>query len=423
MPIQKKKFEYKWVIFALCFLMNFICLGFCSSNKGMFLTAITDALNIKRSLFAINDSCRFIASAVVNLFFGTLIYKFGVRKMTVVGFAATISAMLIYAVAENVLVFYLGGGLMGIGLAFTSTSMTGSIVRRWFNKDVGKYTGIVFASNGIGAALSSQIISPIIHQPDDPFGYRKAYLLIAAIVAVTGIIVVALLREQPREGLCAADVKTVKRKGVSWYGIDFATARKKHYFYLAAVVVLLTGLCLQGINSAYVAHLQDIGMPSEFVATVISVFALLLTTSKIVVGWMYDRFGLRAVMTACPIAAVAAFVLLSVITPNSTGMVLVFVFCVLYALALPLETLVIPLIVNDLFGSVSYDKMLGIFSAVNYVGYAVGSPLINLSYDVLGSYKYVLMICAVLMLAGYIAFRFVLKEVEKLRQQVLQEQT
>jgi predicted MFS family arabinose efflux permease len=103
-------------------------------------------------------------------------------------------------------------------------------------------------------------------------------------------------------------------------------------------------------------------------------------------------------------------------------MTLAMIFCVLYALALPLETLVIPLIVNDLFGSVSYEKMLGIFSAVNYIGYAVGSPVINLTYDVFGSYKYALWVCAGIMLCGCIAIRFVLGEVVKIRQQQTMEE-
>ena len=84
--MEKKKFEYKWIILVLCVLMNFVCLGFCSSNKGMYLTAITEAWGMPRSLFSINDSCRFIASAVVNLFFGALIYRWGIRKMVAVGF-------------------------------------------------------------------------------------------------------------------------------------------------------------------------------------------------------------------------------------------------------------------------------------------------------------------------------------------------
>lgn len=389
----------------------------------MYLAAITDVLGIKRSLFSISDSCRYVASALVNVFFGTLVYKFGVRKLTAVGFVAAVAAMVTNAVAERVSVFCIGGTLLGIGMALTTTGMTGSIVRRWFTNDIGKYTGIVFASNGLGAALAAQIASPIIYQPDNPFGYRQSYLLVAAIVTVTGILVVTLLRDKPKEDAKIAPTPVIKKKrGVMWYGVDFATARKKPYFYIAAAVVLVTGICLQGVNSAYIAHLRDVGMSPEFTATVSSVFALLLTGAKLTVGWMYDRFGIRTVMTVCPLSALAAFIIMVVVAPSGLGMVLAMVFCVLYALAMPLETLMIPLIVNDLFGSVSYDKMLGIFSAINYTGFALGAPIVNLSYDMIGSYKYALIICGVLIALCGVLFRFVLKEVNKVMKQVQLEQ-
>lgn len=419
--MEKKKFEYKWIILVLCVLMNFVCLGFCSSNKGMYLTAITEAWGMPRSLFSINDSCRFIASAIVNLFFGALIYRWGIRKMVAVGFVFTTASMVTYTLADHVLMFYLGGMLMGIGLAFTTTSMTGCIVRRWFHKDIGKYTGIVFASNGVGAALAAQILQPIIDS--GTFGYRKSYLLVAAIVTVIGILVVTLLREKPAQEPPVAAATGKKKRGIAWRGLEFAQICKKKYFYLAGATVLLFGICLQGMNSAYMAHLKDVGMSSEFRAMVQSLFMLFLTATKLIVGWMYDRFGLPTVMAVCPIAAVVAFFVLTLVAGTSlTAMTLAIVFCVLYALALPLETLVIPLIVNDLFGSVSYEKMLGIFTAINYTGYALGSPAINLTYDVFGSYDYALFVCAGIMLCGCIAFRFVLKEVSKIRQQQLAEE-
>ena len=417
----ENKFDYKWIIFALCILMNFVCLGFCSSNKGMYLTAITEALNIPRSLFAINDSFRFAASAIVNLFFGAMIAKWGIRKMVAAGFVFTIASMLTYAFAGNVILFYLGGMLMGIGLAFTTTSMTGCIVRRWFHKDIGKYTGIVFASNGIGAALAAQIMQPIIDT--GTFGYQKSYLLVAAIVTVIGILVVALLREKPAQEPPVVVATGKKKRGIAWRGLEFFQIRKKKYFYLAGATVLMFGICLQGMNSAYMAHLKDVGMSSEFRAMVQSLFMLFLTATKLIVGWMYDRFGLPTVMAVCPIAAVVAFLVLTLVAGTSlTAMTMAMVFCVLYALALPLETLVIPLIVNDIFGSVSYEKMLGIFTAINYTGYALGSPAINLTYDVFGSYNYALLVCAGVMLCGCITFRFVLKEATKIRQRQAMEE-
>ena len=102
---MKKKFsyDYKWVIVALCFLMIFIGLGFCSSNKSLYLSAITEALGIKRSAFSIGDSCRYVATAIINIFFGTLVNKFGMKKLIAAGFVCLIGSCVFYIIGTNII--------------------------------------------------------------------------------------------------------------------------------------------------------------------------------------------------------------------------------------------------------------------------------------------------------------------------------
>ena len=412
--IMKRKFDYKWIILAVCFLMTFVCLGFCSSNKGLYLSAITEALGIKRSLFSINDSCRFVTSAIINLFFGSLVGRFGVKKMTAFGFASLIASTLIYAFAENILVFYLGGMLLGVGLAFTTTTMASSIIRRWFKKNIGKYTGIVFAANGIGGAVAAQIVSPLINEEGNPFGYRKAYIVVAIILLVVGIIVVALIQAKPsNEEKEVVDETQKKVKRTIWRGIDYDVVKKRPFFYIVAIVVLLTGFILQGISGVYAAHMKDVGLNAGYIATVASVCSLMLTVSKIVVGALYDRFGLRTIMYFCQGSAILAYVAMVLLDASGSGMVLAMIFALFYALALPLETLVIPLIVNEMFGAVSYDKILGVLLAMNYTGYALGAPIVNLCYDQFGSYKPILLVFSLLLIPLCIMFQYAISAANK----------
>ena len=125
--------RYRWVIVAASFLMVFVCLGFCSSSKSLYLAAITEALGIKRSLFSINDSCRYIATAVVNLFFGELCARFGRKRLIAAGFACLIASMLLYAYAPNIYLFYLGGcwasALRGRQRRWSAASCTAGVRR------------------------------------------------------------------------------------------------------------------------------------------------------------------------------------------------------------------------------------------------------------------------------------------------------
>ena len=424
---QKRTFDYKWVILVVCFLMVFVCLGFCSSTKSLYLDVITKAMNIPRTQFAFNDSARFISSAIINLFFGTLIYKYGVKKLTAFGFIMLIVSMLTYAFAPNVIVFCLGGAFLGIGLTFTTTTMASSVIRRWFHKDIGKYTGLVLAANGVGGAVATQILSPIIESQRPIMGrpgYQISYLLVATLLLALGIVVVILLRERPKDvSMSATPVGKKKARGSSWVGIDFKTAKTRPYFYIVTFIVFITGFSVQGISGVYKAHMRDVGMDSNLVANIITVFSLVFTAAKILVGVIYDKFNLRKVLIVCEGAAILSFTILAFITPTTTGAILGFIYAVAFAFAMPLETLVIPLIVNDLFGNASYDKILGLMIAANYTGYAVGAPIVNLCYDMFGTYKPMLLILATVMLCSFIIFQFVITASNKEKAKVIAEQS
>ena len=421
---MKKKLDYQWVIVVTCFIMEFVALGFCSSNKSLYLGAITEALNIKRSLFSINDSVRFITSAVVNLFFGALIQKLGARKMVGIGFAALIAAMQIYAHANNVFVFYIGGSLLGLGLAFCTTTMIGSIIRRWVKENTGTILGFVLAANGLGGALAAQIVTPIIYEEGNPFGYRNAYNLVTLILVATGILAVVFLRNQPKNDTSTAAPTPHKKKprGGGWIGISYEDARKKPYFYAALVGIFLTGMVLQGVNGASAAHMKDVGLDAGYVATVLSIHSIALMVFKFSTGVMYDKWGLRVTMIVCDIAALVVMVFLALVSNSPAGMVYAMIYGIFSSLALPLETIMLSLIATDLFGNKSFDKILGIIAALNTLGYAVGAPLMNFCYDAFGTYVPFIWVCVGIMVVVTLMYQFVISAAAKERKAILAEQ-
>lgn len=209
--------NYTWVIVALCFLMVFTCLGFCSSNSSLYLNAITEALDIKRSIYSLTNSFRFVTTAIINLFFGRLVSRYGTKKLIGAGFLSLITAMLLYAHAENVVLFYLGGIFLGIGMSWTTTTMVGNVVNKWCKKNRGTVMGAVLAANGLGGALAAQIVTPIIYQEGNAFGYRSAYKLVACILLVVGTQVLIFFHENPKGQENAPTVVHKKKaRGQAW---------------------------------------------------------------------------------------------------------------------------------------------------------------------------------------------------------------
>ena len=414
---EKKKFDYKWVIFAICFMMEFICLGFCSSNKSLYLGAITEALGIDRGLFSINDSCRYVTSALINFFFGVLVAKFGIRKLAAFGFACLIGSVLIYAYATDILVFYIGGVLLGMGLAFTTTATVSIMVKRWFTGKTGTVLGVVLAANGLGGALAAQIVDPIISKHD--YGYRDAYVMVAVILVVVGTVAVIFLREKPEDHQGELIVKNKKTaRGGGWVGVDYKTAKRLGYFIPSCIGIFLTGMVLSGVNGVGGAHLKDVGL-GGFVKTVLSVHSLVLVGAKTLTGFIYDKKGLRWTLTMCLITGSASSVLLAFTNPTPVGMAIAMAWGITSSLALPMETIGVSLVASDLYGNKSFDQMLGIMLALNYLGYAVGSMVMNFFFELSGgTYFYIMLVLGGVLVGVVIMYQFIITAAHKQRKKI-----
>lgn len=410
---KEAKFEYKWVIAAACFMICFTGLGFCSGNKGLFLAAVSEALQIPRSVYAVSDSLRYVSTAVTNLFFGFLVQKYGVRKLVGVAMGALALSCLVNSMAQSVIGIYLGGMLLGLGLTFGGTTLVGYVIKRWFRENQGTIMGVVLCANALGTAVTAPWFSKLIYS-GDPFGYRIAYRITSVILVVVGIVLVALLRETPQQDSQSTGNKK-KRSSGNWEGITLTQALRKPYFYVACVSIFCTGAVLQSVTGVAVAHIKDQGLSAEFAATISSVSALSLAAFKFLTGFMYDRKGLKTTMLICDGAAIVMILLLSIVTNSVQGQVFSITYAVLAALALPLETVMLPLIAGDLFGEKEFGKLLGIFVSVNTAGYAVGPLVANLCFDMVGTYNPIFRIYAVVMAGVAVAFLFVHKQVAATR--------
>ena len=413
--LEQNKFQrdYKWVILVICFFMEFLCLGFCSSNVGLYTKAVTEALQIKRSVYSLSMSIRYVVQVITALYFGTLVNRFGVKKMVGVGLVSLTSSVLIRAFATQCYHLYIGGALWGIGIVFVGSTMAGTIVRRWFHQEVGRYTGIVMSANGLGGAIAAQIITPIINN-GETFGYRKAYLLSASISLVIGIVVMFFVREYPTEkNKIESAVEKKKTSDTMRPGLAYDVLKRKPYFYATAVLVFLTGISLQSIGSISIVYMTDLGLPTAFIATIATVSSLCLTFTKILVGLSYDKKGLRFTLLMCQSAAIIAFLLQAVLTDSTSGMVMAMMAVILSTVATPLETVMIPLLSHDLFGLAAYSKVLGVFMAMNSLGLCLGSPLGDLYFDIYGTYKPCFLFFSVLMVMVAIGYLFVIRAAKK----------
>ena len=411
--------NYRWIVVASCFMLAFSGLGFCSGTKSLYLVAITEATGIKRSLFSISDSCRYITTTVVNLFFGFYLARYGAKKLIAAGYLSLILFALIYAKATTPWMFYIGGAFLGLGLSWMGTAMIGHVISAWFQEKRGTVMGIALAANGLGTAVMTPIVSPIIYREGDVFGYRKAYLLTAVVMAVIGTLILIFLREYPSDyDRSRARLPVKKRPRDAWSGIALDQALHTPWFYAAALCVLLTGMSLQSVSGIAVAHMKDVGLETTFIAALVSVRSILLSADKVLVGYLHDRIRIRRTLTLCGLCGAVGMFLLFCVRPTVGGKWAAIVYTPVMAMAVPLETIMLPLLAGNLFGECAYEKMLGILVSISTAGFAIGVPLTNLCYDLIGTYRPMLLTLSCVMAAVTTAYQFVFRAAAKTRSEI-----
>lgn len=424
-PLTRKKFDYKWVIVGCCFAMMAVSMGFCSSTKQLFVEPVTEVLGIKRGVYALNTTFRYITNALVNLMFGTLLAKLGVRKMLLVGFVALIGCNILFATAQNVLMIYVGGMLLGFGLALCGSTTISYIIHSRFNGgNVGTVMGFTLAANGFGGAIAVKVIDPIIgNYQTNPNGFRNAYWLIALLIAIVGALVLILYREK-KDGFTPPAKKQKKARGNTWDGLTFAEAKKKPYFLLTMLCLFLTGFVLAGINGISLVHMKAAVVTDANKAFIVSVWAfhsIALMFSKFLMGFLYDKCGLRIAFFICQGTAVIVMIALALVNNSPFGLAMGVVYAIFSSLALPMETVGVSLAVGDIFGSRDYAKILGMMTAVMSVGFAVGDPIMNAIYDWRGTYLDAIWIAVFAIALVSIGFQIVIAIAHKDREKILAE--
>jgi len=326
-----------------------------------------------------------------------------------------ILSMLICSFADNIVLLCIGTAFLGIGLSWTTTTMVGAVINRWCKEHKGTIMGFILASNGIGATIAINVLTPIIHEEGNPLGYKNAYLLVALILVFVLALVLIFFRNKPKGEAEEETAERVEKKPAE-RSKEFALTLKKPFFYIASFCIFVSGMILQSVYGIATPLYGDAGIDEAVVAVILSVSSIILSVSKFGIGFIYDRFGLRVTTAICFSCSMISMAMLLIV--SNTGSVLcAYLYSVVSSIALPLETVMLPIYARELFGEKCFNEALGIFASVNTAGYAVGAPLGNLCFDLTGSYDVALYIGCGIMLVAMFAIQYVITKAYKYKKE------
>lgn len=305
---------------------------------------------------------------------GWLIDRFGVRPVSGVSALLTVICYLWLS--------RIGGGLTefyaAIVALYVLSCATGPVAyTRLIAAQFEVQRGLALAVAQFGIAFIAVLMPQFIGAMIASYGWRAAYVFFAAATAVGAVAAQLLMRPVPIEARSA---------------IQLAGASPRHAigtaaFWLLGLAILSVSAASFGLISQFQSVLSDRHIGLRAAATLLSLFAVSVMLSRLLVGRLLDtRYPARTAAGVMAIAAAGAALLL--IGPIGLAVTVVAVILVGFSIGAELDLL--SFFCARLFGVRHYAAIYGLLSAFFYVGIAIGGVGYGAIRTHTGSYDFAL---------------------------------
>ena len=355
-----KSSNYAWCVMILLTLMQFVYAGLTLSTVTLYMEPILSAHpELSRTAYSLTITLNGGANAIISVFYGKFVEKFGMKTMVSVCSLMMIAGVLLYATGTVIWMFYLAAILQGISLCFCSGATCSIIFSKWFAHS----TGTLLSITAIGSGLAGVIFSPIVSTWISTIGWTGSLYINCAIVVFTAILLIVFLKDSPEKygikPMWNDKVKIAEESGkIIPYGVTSKEAYKTVQFWCGTIGIGLFGLIIYGAICNIAVFSSDLGYDGGVMLSVMYAANIVL---QLPFGILADKLGIRVCMVAYSIMAIGAVFIYA--TAPALGMMYVGTvllggsFCILKA-TLPVYTL-------QIFGNRAQGQIMGIMIAVH----------------------------------------------------------
>ncbi|MGD9568807.1 MAG: nitrate/nitrite transporter [Sedimentibacter sp.] len=379
-----KKINYGYVVAAICFIIAFFYIGYANNSGSLYVVPVTSHYGFTRAEFSLIFSIISIVTIFANLAFSTLYRRLGIKKLVIFGAILCASAFFVYYKSTNLIQFYIGAFLFGIGFSYTNMLTFSLLINSWFTEKRGTIFGLISAGSGFGGSVMSPVVGYII----SVYGFKQSYLFTSIILFIL-IIPIALFI---KENNAFEYVDDVHEENIIFKRKTMRQLLKEQSVILGLTVIFLMGFLMAPWLNILASHLMDRGFDAIFASKILGGVLFVMALSKILVGAIYDRIGIKVAINICLISFIlSAFLLLIV-----NSIFIAWMFAILFGISLSALSVLLPLFTSAIAGDEYLSDIIGIASALIGAGVAIGIPLVNFTYDLTGSNNLILIIFTIL---------------------------
>ncbi|MDE2683650.1 MAG: MFS transporter [Chloroflexota bacterium] len=420
MRLWPRSLYYGWVVAGASGSIGFANAASAISILTIFVVPMSDEFGWGRTEIAGATTLGAILGAALAPFIGRLVDRFGSRLTLVVGGSIIGLGCVYLSLMQTLVGFYLAFTVSRIadqgGVKIGASVAAG----KWFERYRGRATGLVFLVETVGVIVLAPLTQLVIGQ----WGWRSAWLMLAALMFALGVIPCALwVRRQPEDmGLAVdGDSPLVVRQAhhertdseheravtehervvadgetpgaevaVAERSLTLRDAARTPAFWIALASLFLGSNAVSGPGLHLVPYLTARGLNVAAAVGAISVMATAGAAGAMLAGIAADRWSPRWLMAGLYLmSATALMLLVGTDTLAETYAVVI----LMGLIGTGINTLA-PLMWAANYGRGSLGAIHGVGRATQVLGFAVGPLVSGIAYDSTGTYREVFLALA-----------------------------
>jgi MFS family permease len=355
-------------------------------SYGLFLTPVTRDIGVTAADFTLALAIQNVVWGLSQAFVGAIADRFGLRMTMIAGAAIYTIGLAIMAAAQGALALIVSGGLIGIALSCTATSLAmAACVRAVSEARRSKMLGLVSAAGSLGT-----LIVPLTTQA--LLAYHPWQIAVCFFVMLG----IAMLPAAYWAG--GADALVGQETGKASMKEVLGQAMRNRRFLVMSAAYFVCGLNLVFLTTHLPAYLAICGQDPMLSAEALAVIGGVSCVGSLTTGWLgsrYPRHILLGLLYILRSIMIAAYFMLPP-TPTTT---------LLFAAAMGLLWWpgLAPLIgglVAEIFGTRYMATLLGVSFVVHQIGSSLGAWGGGVILDLFGSYDHAWQIGTIVGLAA-----------------------
>lgn len=376
---------YGWYIVAAGVLLMAYNSSISIYGFTAFIDPIAATFGWSYAQISLATSLRGIETGALNPLMGMLVDRWPARRLAIIGMTMLGLGLLCLSQATNLATFYLSFLVMGLGGSLGVFMVPQTLVARWFKKDIGKASGVLFLGNGIGGALIPFLVIMI-----DTYGWQTCLIFAAVGMWIIGIPLSFVFRTRPEEygllpdGKPQDDVKALSSSEAPDSSKGVREALKIRAFWHMGIASTLQMGAWMALSTHLMPYLASMGIERSVGGMVAMGIPVVSLAARFPFGWLSDIFSKRYVLTVSIGLISVALFLFWLIDGTSLGLIILFV--VIAGLgAGGLMPVRIPMY-REYFGVKNFGKIFGLGNLFITIGVVTAPPVAGWVYDTLGVY-------------------------------------